>query len=103
VVNDEKLFNDLIRYNKELLGDDKVINISEKIGSQKAKGTGSEDFGFVSQKVPAVSLSLVAGCGKDGFTFGNHHPKTRFDEGALSEGAAVYANSAMKWLEENNK
>ena len=103
VVNDKKLFSDMLGYTKELLGEDKVYNIGELLGPVKAKGAGSEDFGFVCEKVPAVSINIVAGCGKDGFTYGNHHPKTRFDERALSEGAAVYANTAIKWLEENNR
>jgi hippurate hydrolase len=95
VMNDKDLFYDIIRFNKELLGEDAVINMSEIKSPEKCKGAGSEDFGFVSQRVPAVSISIVAGNEKDGYTYGNHNPKVRFDESCLSHGAAVYANTAM--------
>jgi hippurate hydrolase len=103
VVNDKDLFFDIIRYNKEMLGEGNVINLSETKSPEKCKGAGSEDFGFVSQLVPAVQVYLVAGNTNEGYTYGNHNPKVRFDEGCLAHGCAVYVNTAMKWLEENNK
>ncbi|MCL2566365.1 MAG: M20 family metallopeptidase [Defluviitaleaceae bacterium] len=101
VINDEKLFYDLLGYAKETFGANKVLNISE-LRPKEAKGAGSEDFAFVSALVPAVALGLVAGTEKDGYTYGGHHPKVRYDESALKTGASMYAVFAMKWLEDNS-
>lgn len=59
---------------------------------------GSEDFAYVSERVPSIMAGLAAGEPKDGYVFPQHHPKIRFDEGVLCLGAACYAGSAMGWL-----
>ena len=100
VVNDEKLFYELLGYAKEVFGADKVINASE-IDPKAARSAGSEDFAYVSELVPAVGTGLVAGCEKDGYMYGGHHPQVRYDERALQSGAAMYAAMATKWLENN--
>jgi len=100
VVNDEKLFYELLGYAKEVFGADKVINASE-IDPKAARSAGSEDFAYVSELVPAVGTGLVAGCEKDGYMYGGHHPMVRYDERALQSGAAMYAAMATKWLENN--
>lgn len=56
---------------------------------------GSEDFAYVSQRVPSLSLSLCAGQGE----YPLHHPKVRFDESVIPIGASIYAHTAMRWLE----
>ena len=65
------------------------------------KGTGSEDFACVSQKVPSLMLALAAGRPQDGYCYPQHHPQVRFDEACLPAGAAVYAYAAARWLEEH--
>jgi len=100
VVNDEKLFYELLGYAKDTFGADRVINASE-IAPKEARSAGSEDFAYISQLVPAVATGLVAGCEKDGYIYGGHHPKVRYDERALQSGAAMYASMAVKWLENN--
>ena len=65
------------------------------------KMTGSEDFAYISQEVPAVLMMLSAGSAKEGYAYGLHHPKARFDEGVLYKGAAAYALAAMGWLNKN--
>lgn len=61
---------------------------------------GSEDFAFITDKVPSVFVALGAAvCDKP--EFGQHHPKVRFNEQCLPVGAAAYAQIATKWLAEN--
>ncbi len=62
-------------------------------------GGGSEDFAFVSHEVPTVSMFLAAGSSKDGYLYGQHHPKVRFDDSILWRGSAAFALLALKWLE----
>ena len=66
-----------------------------------ARGGGSEDFAFVSHKVPVVGMFLAAGNFNEGYAFGVHHPKAKFDDSVLWEGSAAYAYTAMRWLEEH--
>lgn len=68
---------------------------------QAGRISGSEDFGYVSEKVPTIMFALGAGNSEEGYKHSMHHPKVRFDEAALSKGATLYAYMAKKWLEEN--
>lgn len=73
---------DLVLYSKEL---------GDSIG-------GSEDFSYLTHKVPSLMISLVAGNADDGYEYPLHHPKVLFDESVLPIGSAVYAYSALKIL-----
>ena len=105
------LFNDgdlsacTANYTKELLGPTKAFTAGQLAalsGSAKtSKMAGSEDFAFVSQKVPSVMLALAAGHPEKGYCFPQHHPKVMFDEDVLAGGSAVYAYTSMRWLEEH--
>lgn len=64
----------------------------------KFKMHGSEDFSFVSSKVPSVMLSVSTGCPNEGYEYYLHHPKVTFNEEVLCSGAAMYAISAINWL-----
>lgn len=92
-------------YLKELLGPSKAFTASAlnaMSGEGKApKSTGSEDFAYVSQEVPSIMFALAAGTPQEGYCYPQHHPKVKFDEAALSEGCAVYAYTAMRWLTEH--
>ena len=70
-------------------------------GKKSGKSAGSEDFAYVSQEVPSVMLALAAGQPEKGYRYPQHHPMVRFDESVLSGGSAVYAYTAMRWLEEH--
>ena len=71
-------------------------------GEGKApKSTGSEDFAYVSQEVPSIMFALAAGTPQEGYCYPQHHPKVKFNEAVLSEGCAVYAYTAMRWLTEH--
>lgn len=97
-----KVDNDLaactMKYMRDIFGD-KAIDTS-LISGGKAGG-GSEDFAFVSHCVPTVSMFLVAGSSKDGYNYGQHHPKVRFDDSVLWCGAAAHVQTALRWLEEH--
>lgn len=62
--------------------------------TEKASGA-SEDFAFISERCPSLTVGLAAGKREDGYTFPLHHPRTCFDEEALPFGAAVYAAFAL--------
>ena len=66
------------------------------------KTMGSEDFAFVSDKVPSAFLSLGAANKDPGKRVGFHNPTIEFDEDAMPFGAAIYAAMAKHWLAENS-
>ena len=52
----------------------------------------------MSHQVPTVSMFLAAGNAKEGYTYGQHHPKVRFDDSVLYKGSAAYVYLALRWL-----
>ncbi|MGN0316495.1 MAG: M20 family metallopeptidase [Lachnospira sp.] len=105
LVNDSDLSCCAVKYVKELLGEGHAFSVEELNaagGNQKSsKAAGSEDFAYVSQEVPSVMLALAAGQPEKGYQYPQHHPMVKFDEEALTGGSAVYAYTAMRWLEEH--
>ena len=105
LINDEKLARCVEAYIRELLGNEKAFSVTQLnalSGTQSAsKAVGSEDFAYVSQEVPSVMLALAAGQPEKGYQYPQHHPRVKFDEEALTSGCAVYAYTAMRWLEEH--
>lgn len=91
VNNDPKLCKLFSEYISQLIGKEKRIIANEP-------GTGSEDFGFISERVPSVMLILPAGEQKKGFNYPLHHPKVTFDESVLPLGAAVFTQLSLKFL-----
>ena len=88
----------------ELLGEEKVFSVSKLKENEEGKGisklSGSEDFAYISRKVPSIMLALAAGEPKNGYSYPQHHPKVQFDESVLPIGCAVYVYSAIRWLQE---
>ncbi|MGN0620885.1 MAG: M20 family metallopeptidase [Porcipelethomonas sp.] len=105
LINDKSLSECAEKYVKELLGDKMTFSAAElnALGGNSAKTAGSEDFAYVSQKVPSIMLALAAGQPEKGYRYPQHHPMVKFDESVLSAGSAVYAYTAMRWLEESRK
>ncbi len=105
LLNDGELSSSITKYLKELLGPTSAFSagqLQSMSGTKKAaKTSGSEDFAYVSQEVPSIMLALAAGHPEKGFCYSQHHPKVRFDEEVLPGGSAVYAYTAMRWLEEH--
>lgn len=59
---------------------------------------GSEDFAFISEKVPSSYFGLGAAIKDKSQWFGQHNPKVRFTDTCLTTGAAIYAKTALDWL-----
>ena len=104
LLNDAEVSAAIEGYMKELLGNKAFTSaqLSAMQGASKtSKTAGSEDFAYISQKVPSVMIALAAGQPDMGYKYPQHHPMVKFDETALSVGSAVYAYSAFKWLAEH--
>ncbi len=99
VESDEELFNSTFKDLKDLLGDENALLAKEIMPGGRL--AGSEDFSYVSEKVPSVMLGLLAGNSEEGYEFQVHHPKVKFNESILHVGASVYAYVPMKWLIDN--
>ncbi|MGL4797079.1 MAG: M20 metallopeptidase family protein, partial [Paraclostridium sp.] len=99
VLNDKDLLNSIRNSVLDIIGEDMICNMKDFTPSGRLPG--SEDFGYVTEKVPGAMLVLAAGDPSEGYVYPVHHPKATFDESALVNGTAVYVYSAMKWLEEN--
>lgn len=56
---------------------------------------GSEDFAYVSQKVPSVMVALAAGDSREGYEYPLHHPKMRLDLRALPYGVDAFCRMAL--------
>lgn len=97
LINDETLVKLAKLYLSDVLGAENVIAAADMQGDSRS--SGSEDFAYVSQRVPTVMLALAAGDRREGYEQALHHPYTRFDEAALRFGAAAYAGMALRYLE----
>ena len=92
MVVDKELAGNALTYMGELLGKG-AMDMTPMTGGKP--GGGSEDFAFVSHEVPTVSMFLTAGNANEGYTYGQHHPKVKFDDSVLFEGSAAYALSLI--------
>lgn len=66
----------------------------------KLKGTGSEDFAYIAQKVPSTYFTIGASVGAPEEWISQHNPKVRFNEAILYKAAAIYTAVAFEWLEQ---
>lgn len=73
-----------------------VVKMNERM-------SGSEDFAEVSARVPAMFFVVGGGMPQDGYAYGGHHPKVKFDENSLPFGVAAYVSGAKAWLAANHK
>lgn len=99
LVNDPSLSEAVTKWAKELLGAGRAFTTTELNGGKPSRGGGSEDFAYVSHRVPSLMLALAAGEPDKGFPYPQHHPKVKFDDSVLSTGTAIFAYSALKFLE----
>ena len=100
MVVDKPLAQNALTYMTELLGKG-AMDMTLLTGGKP--GGGSEDFAFVSHEVPTVSMFLSAGNAKEGYLYGQHHPKVRFDDSVLFEGSAAYTYLALRWLADHKE
>lgn len=96
LINDKAMCDFATMKLRELLGN-AAIPVA-MISDGKPSAGGSEDFAYVSQKIPTVMLSLAAGEPKNGYTYPLHHPKTVFDEQAMVNGIAAFVYTAIEYL-----
>jgi len=62
--------------------------------------TASDDFGRVAELVPSTFFAIGAKPA-DGNWFPNHNSNVVFNEDCLVNGAASFAQIALRWLEEH--
>lgn len=101
LVNNETLCKEVYGYLMDLLGPYGALDAAALNGGKPARGGGSEDFAYVSQQVPALMLALAAGEPSKGYQFPQHHPKVKFDESVLATGSAVFAYTALRYLQDH--
>lgn len=105
LLNDKEVSLCAEQYLKELLGNERAFSAAQLQtagdGQKSSKSAGSEDFAYVSHEVPSIMLALAAGQPEKGYCYPQHHPMVKFDEAVLTDGSAVYAYTAMRWLEEH--
>lgn len=92
---DDTLSKDTAKYMAELVGQGAMV-------IPPSAGGGSEDFAFVSHKVPAISMYMAAGNSAEGYHHNIHNPKLTLDDSILWKGSAAHAYVALKWLEEHS-
>ena len=98
LLNDEQLTDWVLGNAQALLGKRKVLSAAE-FGGSSIRG-GSEDFAYVSQKIPTVMVALSAA--SPSMPHPLHHPEVIFDESVLPIGSALLASSAADWLKQQN-
>lgn len=99
VYNNPELYEQIFKINQELLGKENIVSFEAIYPSGKM--TGSEDFGYISEKVPSLMMVLGGGSPEEGYPYPQHHPKVNFMEDVFYLGAAIYANTAIEWLKSN--
>lgn len=102
LVNDGRLSKLALECAKRTVGKSRAFTskylteLAEKNGNKSA-GTGSEDFAYISEKVPSVMLAVAMGRYSDGFVYPLHHPRFRIDENALACGSAFFTEFALSY------
>lgn len=74
---------------------------SAAIADNKLHLMGSEDFSYIARELPSAYMVVGAQVTDTDETFGQHHPRVRFNDDALPAGAASYAAVALSWLEQH--
>ena len=91
MVNNKELSDEIGGYCREMLAPEKVHVVPVS--------NGTEDFTAVAAQIPTTYLSLGAGSKEEGHEFSMHHPKMMVDENVLPIGAALYAFTAARYLQ----
>lgn len=73
LVNDEELSKCAEKYTEELLGKEMAFSVTKlnsmSGGGQSSKNAGSEDFAYVSHKVPSIMIALASGQPDKGYSY----------------------------------
>lgn len=100
LLNNGDLSEKSVGYLKDLFGNRLVLS-ADNFKGKSLKG-GSEDFSYISHKVPALMIALGAGECEKGFQHSAHHPKVVFDESVLWRGSVALAYLGAKFTEDLN-
>lgn len=94
LINDKEMVKEMAGYVGELVDPSKVIVFEQG-------GMGSEDFASYTYEIPCGYLLVGAGIPQENELFGKpmHNECVVFNEDILPLGSAIYAYSAMKWLQ----
>lgn len=92
---DDALSKDTSKYMSELVGQAAMV-------IPPSAGGGSEDFAFISHKIPTISMYMASGNSAEGYHYNIHNPKLTLDDSILWKGSATHAYVAMRWLEEHS-
>lgn len=98
--NDEKVSQSVFYSLKSVLGEGRVYTtamLSQSSDTKEMSG-GSEDFAYFSHEIPTVMIAICAGKKEEGYEYPLHNSKVKFDQEALSFGAAAYASAALGWF-----
>lgn len=98
LINDEKISLFIEETLKKTLGAERVFSSNDLGGDVRANSGGSEDFAYISHKIPSVMVALGAGQQDKGYPYPLHHPKAAFDEGVLWIGSAIFTLIGCKYL-----
>ncbi|NPA12660.1 MAG: amidohydrolase [Aquificae bacterium] len=93
VINDKRTTRFALSMMRQLLGDDKVVEIEKP-------SMGGEDFSEYLMKVPGTFIRLGVSNPEKGIKAPLHSPFFDIDEDALPIGSAVMSYLAYKWVEE---
>ena len=94
MVNDNALAEELGGYIDDMLGKGTTYHIERM--------TGSEDFSVFSDHVPCALFWFGTGSTEEGYAYGVHDPRVTFHEDAIPMMAAVYAQAAVRWLQQHH-
>jgi amidohydrolase len=95
LVNDPQLSDEIAAACAEVVPAEQVVAVEPSFGA--------EDFSALSEHLPTAFLTVGAGSPEEGYTHGMHHPAMRVDERVLPLGAALYAQAALRYLENRKK
>ncbi|MDO5145680.1 MAG: amidohydrolase [Eubacteriales bacterium] len=90
VINDKDVSKLVMDSAKEVLGEDKVAEISLT--------SASEDFAYYRQIAPVSFVQLGGGTAEDGCGYANHHPKFAIKEEAMEAGVKTEVQSVLNFL-----
>ena len=91
LVNHPDLAGSMTGILKPVLGEERVLSAKELKGNN-ARSSGSEDFAYISQRIPSIMLAIAAGGIND---LPLHHPSVMFNEEVLPYGACAFAAFAL--------
>ena len=93
-LRDHELAEEIGGYIDDMLGSGTTYHIERM--------TGSEDFSVFSAHVPCALFWFGTGSTEEGYAYGVHDPRVTFNEDAIPMMAAVYAQAAVRWLQEHH-